>query len=138
LGLLFKKGEKKMKHKIPDVSKIFKVSAPYSYVVQQGNILYVSGIPGMDYEKGELAGTDFESQARKSFENISNLLIECGSGMDKVVKTTVLLCDAKNFGKLNDLYTEFFPTNPPARSTPIVGLPLDTLHISIDCIAYIA
>ena len=75
--------------------------------------------------------------ARKSFENISNLLIECGSGMDKVVKTTVLLCDAKNFAKLNDLYTEFFPTNPPARSTPIVGLPLDTLHISIDCIAYI-
>ena len=126
-----------MKHKIPDVSRIFKVSAPYSYVVQQGNILYVSGIPGMDYEKGELAGTDFESQARKSFENISNLLVECGSGMDKVVKTTVLLCDAKNFVKLNDLYTEFFPTNPPARSTPIVGLPLDTLHISIDCIAYI-
>jgi len=52
-----------MKHKIPDVSKFFKVSAPYSYVVQQGNMLYVSGIPGMDYEKGELAGTDFESQA---------------------------------------------------------------------------
>ena len=59
-----------MKHKIPDVSKIFKMSAPYSYVVQQGNMLYVSGIPGMDYDKGELAGNDFESQARKSFENI--------------------------------------------------------------------
>ena len=57
--------------------------------------------------------------------------------MDKVVKTTVLLCDAKNFAKLNELYTEFLPTNPPARSTPIVGLPLDTFHISIDCIAYI-
>ena len=124
-----------MNHKIPDVTKIFKISSPYSYVVQKGNMLHVSGIAGMNYEKGELAGTDFESQARKSFENISDLLNECGSGMDKVVKTTVLLCDAKNFAKLNDLYTEFLPTNPPARYTPIVGLPLDTLHISIDCIA---
>ena len=99
-----------MKHKIPDVSRIFKVSAPYSYVVQQGNMLYVSGIPGMDYEKGELAGTDFESQARKSFENISNLLVECGSGMDKVVKTTVLLCDAKNFAKLREIHRDSLPT----------------------------
>ena len=125
------------KHIIPDTLKIVKTAAPYSHVVQHGNMLYVSGIPGMDYEKGELAGTDFESQARQAFENISRLLIESGSDMSKVVKTTVLLCDAKNFTKLNELYIEYFPINPPARSTPIVGLPFETLHISIECIAYI-
>ena len=125
------------KHIIPDTLKIIKTAGPYSHVVQHGNMLYVSGIPGMDYEKGELAGTDFESQARQAFENISRLLIESGSDMSKVVKTTVLLCDAKNFTKLNELYIEYFPINPTARSTPIVGLPFETLHISIECIAYI-
>jgi len=124
-------------HMIPNTLKIVKTAAPYSHVVQHGNMLYVSGIPGMNYEKGELAGTDFESQTRQAFENISRLLIASGSDMSKVVKTTVFLCDAKNFNKLNELYTEYFPINPPARSTPIVGLPFETLHISIECIAYI-
>jgi len=51
-------------HKIPDILNVVKSSAPCSHVVQHENMLYVSGIPGMDYEKGELAGSDFESQAR--------------------------------------------------------------------------
>jgi len=38
---------------------------------------------------------------------------------------------------MNNLYKEYFPINPPTRSTPVVGLPFDTLHISIDCVAYI-
>ena len=100
-------------------------------------MLYVSGIPGMDYEKGELAGSDFESQARQAFVNISKILIECGSNMSKVIKTTVFLCDAENFEEMNNLYKEYFPKNSPARSTPIVWLPFDTLHISIECVAYI-
>jgi len=57
--------------------------------------------------------------------------------MSKVVKTTVWLCDANNFAKLNELYTKFFPNNPPTRSTPVVGLPLKELHISIECIALV-
>jgi 2-iminobutanoate/2-iminopropanoate deaminase len=124
-------------HKIPDILNVVKSSAPYSHVVQHGNMLYVSGIPGMDYEKGELAGSDFESQARQAFVNISKILIECGSNMSKVIKTTVFLCDAENFEEMNNLYKEYFPKNSPARSTPIVGLPFDTLHISIECVAYI-
>ena len=57
--------------------------------------------------------------------------------MSKVIKTTVFLCDAENFDEMNNLYKKYFPKNPPARSTPIVGLPIDTLHISIECVAYI-
>jgi enamine deaminase RidA (YjgF/YER057c/UK114 family) len=66
-------------HKIPDILNVVKSSAPYSYVVQHGNMLYVSGITGMNYEKGELAGSDFESQARQAFVNIS---IECVAYID--------------------------------------------------------
>ncbi|HJN69261.1 MAG TPA: Rid family hydrolase, partial [Candidatus Marinimicrobia bacterium] len=73
----------------------------------------------------------------QAFQNLSLLLEASGSSMSKVVKTTVWLCDSNNFAKLNELYTKFFPNNPPARSTPVVGLPLRELHISIECIALI-
>jgi 2-iminobutanoate/2-iminopropanoate deaminase len=52
-----------------------------------------------------------------------------------VVKTTVFLADATNFGILNKLYAEYFPQDPPARSTPIARLPLEELAISIEAIA---
>ena len=124
-------------HKIPDISNITKSNIPYSHIVRAGDFLYISGQPGIDYNTGKLVGDDFDSQAKQAFQNISILLEHSGSDMSKVIKTTVWLCDAKNFTKLNELYTEYFPINPPARSTPIVGLPFETLQISIECIAYI-
>ncbi len=124
-------------HEIPDISSVKAPTTPYSHVVRAGEVLYVAGQPGIDYNTGKLAGDDFESQARQAFQNLSLLLEASGSSMSKVVKTTVWLCDSNNFAKLNELYTKFFPNNPPARSTPVVGLPLRELHISIECIALV-
>ncbi|MBC8258074.1 MAG: RidA family protein [SAR324 cluster bacterium] len=123
-------------HEIPDVSSTNAPSVTYSHVVRAGNVLYVAGQAGMDYRTGEIPD-DFESQARQAFENLSSLLDASGSSLDKVVKTTIWLCNANNFAKLNELYSEFFPDNPPTRSTPIVCLPLKELHISIECIALV-
>ena len=122
-------------HKVPDISNITKSNIPYSHIVRAGDFLYISGQAGIDYNTGKLVGDEFDSQAKQAFQNISILLEHSGSDMSKVIKTTVWLCDTNNFEKLNELYTEFFPNNPPARSTPIVGLPLKELHISVECIA---
>tara|TARA_B100001013_G_C24202645_1_gene281963 strand:- start:19 stop:405 length:387 start_codon:yes stop_codon:yes gene_type:complete len=122
-------------HKIPDISNITKSNIPYSHIVRAGDFLYISGQAGIDYNTGKLVGDEFDLQAKQAFQNISILLEHSGSDMSKVIKTTVWLCDTNNFEKLNELYTEFFPNNPPARSTPIVGLPLKELHISVECIA---
>jgi len=128
----------KTNHEIPDLSNInVQIANTYSHVVRAENVLYISGQAGVDYNSGELVGDDFESQARQSFKNISTLLENCGSNMSKVVKTTVWLCDANNFAKLNELFVEYFPNNPPARSTPIVGMPIKGIHISIECIALV-
>jgi 2-iminobutanoate/2-iminopropanoate deaminase len=125
-------------HEIPDLTNInVQIANTYSHVVRAGNTLYISGQAGVDYNSGELVGDDFESQARQAFKNLSTLLEHCDSNMSNVVKTTIWLCDANNFAKLNELYTKFFPNNPPARSTPVVGLPLKELHISIECIALV-
>ncbi len=107
---------------------------PYSQVVKAGDFLFVSGQPGLDPATGSLAGDGFEQQARQAFANLSTVLQAAGSSLAHVVKTTIFCADATAFATLNQLYAEFFPENPPARSVPIVQLPRGLL-ISIECIA---
>lgn len=106
----------------------------YSQAVKVGNLLFVAGQVGLDFTTGVISD-DFEIQARQAFENLSIVLAAAGSGLDKVAKTTVWLVDAANFDCLNKLYAEYFPTNPPSRSTPIVKLPKAHFQISIEAIA---
>ena len=98
------------------------------------NHLFIAGQPGIDFKSG-LISTDFETQARQAFTNLSLVLQAAGSSLDKVAKTMIWLVDASNFGCLNKLYAECFPTNPPVRSTPIVALPKREFHLSIEAIA---
>jgi 2-iminobutanoate/2-iminopropanoate deaminase len=107
---------------------------PYSHAVQADDLVFVSGQAGIDPETGALPGGDFESEARQAFRNLERVLQAAGLGLDRVVKTTIWLYSADAFPAMNALFAEFFPSNPPARSTPIVGLPRD-LRISIEAIA---
>ena len=114
-----------------------KALGPYSQAVRAGDFLYVAGQPGLDPKTGALAGEGFEAQARQAFENPSTVLRAAGSGLQHVVKTTIFMADAGAFPKMNELYGEYFPHNPPVRSTPIVQLPRGLL-ISIECVAVVA
>jgi 2-iminobutanoate/2-iminopropanoate deaminase len=107
---------------------------PYSHAVRLGDVLYVSGQPGIDPASGDRPEGGFEVEARQAFVNLKTVLEAAGSGLDRVAKVTVFLTDASLFGAMNDLFAEFFPQRPPARSTPIVSLPRGLL-ISIDAIA---
>ena len=109
----------------------------YSQAVTVGNLIFVAGQAGVDFETGFIS-PDFETQARQAFENLSTVLTAANSGLDRIVKTTVWLVDAANFDCLNKLYAEYFPTNPPARSTPVVDLPKKEFQISIEAIATVA
>lgn len=107
---------------------------PYSQVVQAGDFLFISGQAGLNQATGAAAGDSFEEQARQAFENLSTALRAAHSSLQHVVKTTIFCADASAFATLNQLYAEYFPENPPARSVPIVQLPRGLL-ISIECIA---
>jgi 2-iminobutanoate/2-iminopropanoate deaminase len=115
----------------PDMPKTL---GPYSQVVRAGDFLFVSGQAGLDPATGSPAGDGFDQQARQAFMNLSAVLQAAGSSLAHVVKTTIFCADASAFATLNQLYAEFFPENPPARSVPIVQLPRGLL-ISIECIA---
>jgi len=108
--------------------------AVYSQGVRVGNLVFIAGQTGFNFDTGQLAD-DFEGQARQAFENLLLVLRASGSSLQQVVKTTVWLRDAANFDSLNKLYAEYFPKAAPARSTPIVDLPKPNLLISIEAIA---
>jgi len=113
-----------------------KTIGPYSQAVGAAGLLFVSGQPGVDPSTGEAVGTSFELQARQAFKNLDTVLRAGRSRLDLVVNTTVLVADVSNFAELNRLFTEFFPSNPPARMTMQVPLPKGLL-ISIGCVAAI-
>ena len=107
---------------------------PYSQAVRVGDLVFTAGQPGIDPATGAVAGESFEAQARQAFANLRAVLEDAGSGLHRVVRVTCYVADAGAFGTLNALFAEFFPSAPPARSTPVVALPRRLLF-SIDAIA---
>ena len=110
---------------------------PYSpgVVHDESRIIYVSGQIPIDPKTGSMAETDIATQTRRVLENVSAVLESAGSGMDRVLKTTVYMLDLGDFGRMNDVYQQFFPGVKPARATIQVGrLPKDAL-VEIDAIA---
>ena len=107
---------------------------PYSQAVRVGDLIFTAGQPGIDPLSGIVAGETFEAQARQAFANLSAVLDDAGSSLDRVVKVTCFVADPTAFSTLNALFAEYFPVAPPVRSTPVVALPRGLLF-SIDAIA---
>jgi 2-iminobutanoate/2-iminopropanoate deaminase len=120
-------------HEIIEVPGI-KPIGPYSHAVKAGGLLFVSGQPGVIPATGEVAGPTFGEQARQAFENLRVVLEAGGSGLDRVVNTTVLIGDVSYFGEVNDLFAKYFAASPPVRMTMQVTLPKGLLF-SIGCVA---
>lgn len=108
---------------------------PYSQAVLVNGMLFTSGVIPIDPETNTLVEGDVAVQARQAIGNLKNLIEASGSSMDKVVKTTVFIKDMNDFGKINDIYKDFFTSDFPARScVEVARLPKDVL-IEIEAIA---
>lgn len=101
---------------IISTDKAPKAIGPYSQAVETGNLLFVSGQIPIDPKTNQLSEGTIKEQTRLVLENIGEILKAAGYGYENVVKTTCLLSDIKDFGDMNEVYGEFFKTNPPARS----------------------
>ena len=113
-----------------------KTIGPYSAGVRAGDFLYVSGQAGTDPATGEPAGATIGEQARQAMRNVEAVLRAGGSRPQLVVNVTVLVADISEFAQVNEAFAEAFPTDPPARMTMQVPLPLG-LMISIGCVALV-
>jgi 2-iminobutanoate/2-iminopropanoate deaminase len=108
---------------------------PYSLGIKVGNFVYCSGQAGVDQSTGKMVQGGIEAETRQTLINLGNILEAAGSGLDRVVKTTVFLQDIKEFARMNAVYAEFFKCEPPARSTvQVAALPLGAV-VEIEAIA---
>jgi 2-iminobutanoate/2-iminopropanoate deaminase len=113
-----------MSRTVITTDKAPKALGPYSTAIQTEQFVFCSGQTGIDPATNELVGEDVESQTRQVLANLQNVIEASGSSLELVVKTTVFLRDMADFPKMNAIYAEFFPANPPARSTiAVAGLP---------------
>jgi 2-iminobutanoate/2-iminopropanoate deaminase len=117
----------------PDMPRVV---GPYSPAVRAGEFLFIAGQPGLDPSTGAVPEGGFEAEARQAFVNLRTVVEAAGANLGRIAKTTVFLGSADDFPTMNQLFAEFFPVAPPARSTPIVALPRG-LRISIDAVAFL-
>jgi 2-iminobutanoate/2-iminopropanoate deaminase len=111
---------------------------PYSQAVAVGgNLLFTAGQLGMNPETGAFVGNTAADQARQALKNLMAILEAAGTGPEHVIKNTVFMADMNDFASVNEVYAEFFPHPPPARSAvEVARLPKDGL-VEIECIALI-
>lgn len=107
---------------------------PLSPAVRAGDTVYISGqVPaGPD---GQIVDGGIEAQTKQVMENVKAALALAGASMEDVVKTTIWIEDARDFGRMNAVYATYFPKDPPARTTVESRLMLD-IKIEVEAIAY--
>jgi reactive intermediate/imine deaminase len=126
-----------MARKVIQPNQMKKPAAPYSLAVLDNRICFVSGIVATD-GSGQLVGHgDIRAQTRQVLENISQLLREAGGDLRHVGKTTVFLTDFANYAGMNEVYAEFFPSDPPARATVRADLVHRDFLVEIEAFAVI-
>ena len=98
----------------------------YSQGIKSGNLVFTSGQIPLNPETGELINGDFKSEISQVLTNLNAVLKSGGSSLKKAVKLTVFLTDLSYFPQVNEVFKEFFPDNPPARSAvQVSALPMN-------------
>lgn len=108
---------------------------PLSDAVRVDDLLFLSGKLGIVPGTMQLAEGGIEAETRQTLENIKAAVEKYGSSMARVVKCTVFLADITEWAVMNEIYQQYFPEDPPARSAlGVGGLALDA-RVEIECIA---
>ena len=108
---------------------------PYSQAIRANGFAFVSGQIALDPVTNTLVTGDVAFQTDRVLKNVAGILSAAGTGLDKVVRTTVFLKNMGDFAAMNEVYARYFHTAPPARSTvEVARLPKDVL-VEIDVIA---
>jgi len=108
---------------------------PYSQAVKTSGLVFASGQIPIDPATGQFVPGGIEEQTEQVLKNLSAVLEAAGSGLDRVIKTTVFLADMQEFSAMNEVYGRFFKDAPPARATvEAARLPRDA-KVEIEAIA---
>lgn len=100
---------------------------PYSQAIETDGFVFTSGVIPVNPAIGEIPVT-VEEQANQAFSNLRNLIEASGNSISQVIKTTVFIKEMNDFGKINEIYAQYFSEPFPARScVEVARLPKDVL-----------
>lgn len=122
-------------HKIINTENAPAPIGPYSQSVLAGNTLYVSGQIALMPESGDLLTDNIEDETHQVMKNLGAILKEVGGDYSNIAKCSIFVSDMGNFGRINEVYGEYFKENPPARETVEVSALPKNVNVEISCIA---
>jgi 2-iminobutanoate/2-iminopropanoate deaminase len=109
--------------------------APYSQAIRAGDLVFVSGQLALQPDHAEIVSETIEEQTEQVFANLRAILEEAGSGLDRLVKTTVYLADLGDFAGMNEVYARHVGDRPPARATVEVAALPSGAKVEIEAVA---
>ena len=111
--------------------------APYSQAIRVGDLVFVSGQLALRPGEKELMGGGIGPQTEQVLANLRAILEAAGSGLDRLVKTTVYLANLDDFGGMNEVYTLYVDDRPPARATVEVARLPSGARVEIEAVAHL-
>ena len=112
-----------------------KAIGPYSQAIRANGFVFLSGQIPLDPQTQQVVEGDAAVQTERVLENLKAVVEAAGSSIQRVVKTTVFLADMNDFAAMNEVYSRYFVTHPPARSTVEVARLPRNVRVEIDLIA---
>jgi 2-iminobutanoate/2-iminopropanoate deaminase len=109
--------------------------APYSQAIRAAGLVFVSGQLALKPDHAEIVGNSIGEQTEQVFANLRAILDEAGSGLDRLVKTTVFLTDLGDFAGMNEVYAKHVGEVPPARATVEVAALPSGAKVEIEAVA---
>ena len=111
--------------------------APYSQAIEAAGLVFVSGQLALRPDHAEIVGDTIQEQTEQVFANLRAILEAAGSGLDRLVKTTVYLTDLGDFAGMNEVYGRHVGDHPPARATIEVSALPSGARVEIEAIAHL-
>jgi 2-iminobutanoate/2-iminopropanoate deaminase len=124
---------------IVKTDKAPKAIGPYSQAVKsdEKTLIYTAGQISIDPKTNDLVTGGIGRETRQVLENLKSILEAAGSGLDKVIKTTVFISSMDDFAVMNEVYEQYFKEDPPARTTVEVSRLPKGVKVEIEAVAYV-
>jgi 2-iminobutanoate/2-iminopropanoate deaminase len=124
-----------MTRKIVVTKKAPSAIGPYSQAIKTKDMVFISGQLAIDPISGALISGDIRKETQQALTNLEQILLAAGSGLDRVVKTTLFISNMDDFSSINEVYAEVFNQDPPARAcVQVARLPKDA-NVEVEAVA---
>jgi 2-iminobutanoate/2-iminopropanoate deaminase len=124
-----------MERLVVHTDKVPPARVPLSQAIKVGGWVFASGQLGMDPKTGRLAEGGIRAETRQVCENLKAVLEAAGSSMEKVAKVTIYMADLGELMAMNEVFSGYFPKDPPARTTFQAAALIAGARVEIEAIA---